>query len=401
MEGIRGTLRESREPERFAMTSGATQPVLPIVAEEPRERQSGIWPAQQIKAAVEMGEIKAAESLLPEQIQPASLDLRLGGVAYQVPASFLPGRYTTVADKLALFAQDKIDLERGAVLRTGQVYIIPLMETIRFKKRMSGVANPKSSTGRLDVFARVITDYGMEFDRIPEKYSGPLWLEVAPRSFNVRLRQGSRLTQVRIKSGSPPSNDAFARRLNEECRFIPTQDGPANIKDGAIALSVDLEGDPVSGVVGYRAKKTDAYIDLDKINHYDRAAFWDCVYRPERGGIILKTDEFHILATKEAVAVPGDVAADMVAYDTLVGEFRVHYAGFFDPGFGYSGKVAVGTPVVLEVRSHEVPFMIDDGQIVGRVLLERLTRETELPYGAGIGSSYQGQALTLSKHFKR
>ncbi|HMB75344.1 MAG TPA: 2'-deoxycytidine 5'-triphosphate deaminase [Kiloniellaceae bacterium] len=382
-------------------SSGAIQPVLPIVEDEPRERQSGIWPTQQIKAAIEIGDIRAAEAVLPEQIQPASLDLRLGGVAYRVPASFLPGRHATVADKLKLFAEEKIDLEQGAVLQTGCVYLVPLMETIRFKKRVSGVANPKSSTGRLDVFARVITDYGMEFDRIPEKYSGPLWLEVAPRSFNVRLRRGSRLTQVRIKSGSPPSSDSFARRLNEECRFIPTDDGPANIKDGAIALSVDLKGDPVTGIVGYRAKRTADHIDLDKINHYDREAFWDCVYRPDRGGIILETDAFHILATKEAVAVPGDVAADMVAYDTQVGEFRVHYAGFFDPGFGYSGNTAVGTPVVLEVRSHEVPFMIDDGQIVGRVLLERLTEPTSTPYGAGIGSSYQGQALTLSKHFKR
>lgn len=382
-------------------SSGATQPVLPIVEDETRERPSGIWPAQRIKAAVEIGDIKATEAILPEQIQPASLDLRLGGVAHRVPASFLPGERSTVADKLALLAEERIDLEKGAVLQTGQVYLIPLMEAVRFKKRVSGVANPKSSTGRLDVFARVITDYGTEFDRIPERYSGPLWLEVAPRSFNVRLRRGSRLTQVRIKSGSPPSSDSFVRRLNEECRFIPTEDGPANIKDGAIALSVDLEGDPGSGIVGYRAKKTGEHIDLDNINYYDPAAFWDRVYRPERGGIILETDAFHILATKEAVAVPGDVAADMVAYDTQVGEFRVHYAGFFDPGFGYSGTRAVGTPVVLEVRSHEVPFMIDDGQIVGRVLLERLTEPTATPYGTGIGSSYQGQALTLSKHFKR
>ena len=383
------------------MSEVGIQSVLPIGEDEPRERQSGIWPAQLIKAASETGDIRATERILPEQIQPASLDLRLSGVAYQVPASFLPGKHSKVTDKLDLLGARKIDLEEGAVLQTGQVYIIPLMENIRFKKRTSGMANPKSSTGRLDVFARVITDFGIEFDRIPEKYSGPLWLEVAPRSFNVKVRAGSRLTQVRIKSGSPPSSDAFVRRINEECRFIRTDAGPANIKDGAIALSVNLRGDPVSGIVGYKAKKTDEFIDMDNINYYDREAFWDCVYRPDSGGIILKTDEFHILATKEAVAVPADVAADMVAYDTLVGEFRVHYAGFFDPGFGYSGSQAVGTPVVLEVRSHEVPFLIEDGQTVGRVLLERLTEETKLPYGAQIGSSYQGQSLALSKHFKR
>lgn len=367
------------------------------------EQPSGIWPAQWIKAATGGGGIiQAEEPVTAAQIQPASLDLRLGSIAYRVPASFLPGRSTTVKEKIELLAQERLNIENGAVLRKGEVYIVPLQESLRLKKRTSGFTNPKSSTGRLDVFARVITDYGTEFDTIPERYTGPLWLEVAPRSFNVRVRRGSRLAQVRLRRGTPRSNDTIARRLNEEARVIRSHEGAVNVKDGAIALSVDIEGDPVSGLIGYKAKKTSECIDVDKVNYYDPEIFWERVHKLDGGrGIILRTNDFHILATKEMVAVPDDFAADMVAYDTLVGEMRVHYAGFFDPGFGCDKSGAYGTKIVLEVRSHEVPFMVEHGQIVGRVMFERLTAKTEKPYGAGIGSSYQRQGLTLSKQFKR
>lgn len=382
------------------MNEAAKQEVLPLDEEE-RRRQTGIWPAQRIKAAAETGFIKALEPLGPEQIQPASLDLRLGDVAYRVAASFLPGRRHTVADKVALFSAEKIDLRNGAVLHKGRVYIIPLLENLRLRKRMSGVANPKSSTGRLDVFARLITDHGTEFDTIRERYSGPLWLEVAPRSFNVMVRKGSRLAQIRLRDGNPGWSQAAAERLERISPLVHAGDGPADIKEGAIALSVDIAGDRVSGLIGYKARKTSEIIDVDKVNHYDADVFWHRVHRPERGGLILDTDEFHILATRERVAVPPDHAADMVAYDTLVGEFRAHYAGFFDPGFGYVGSRPVGTTIVLEVRSHEVPFMIEDGQIVGRMEIERLSEATDRPYGSDVGSSYQGQGLTLSKHFRR
>lgn len=382
------------------MSEAAVQTVLPII-DEPAERQSGVWPAQWIKAAIANRDIVSREDMLAEQIQPASLDLRLGHVVYRVPASFLPGRQTTVADKLHLLSEEKIDIEDGAVLRTGHVYIIPLLESIRLKKRISGIANPKSSTGRLDVFARVITDYGTEFDTIRERYAGPLWLEVAPRSFDVKVRTGSRLAQIRIRSGTPPSNDAFVRRLNQEIELVRGKDGATDIKDGAIALSVDVTGDPMSGLIGYKARKGEAYIDVDKVNYYDPDDFWERIYKPKGRGIVLETDDFHILGTKETVAIPAHVAADMVAYDTLVGEFRVHYAGFFDPGFGYDQSGAIGTQVVLEVRSHEVPFMVEDGQLVGRLMVERLTEQTEKQYGIGIGSSYQRQNVSLSKQFRR
>ena len=383
------------------MNEAATQEVLPL-GEDKRERKTrtGIWPAQRIKAEVATGAIKGSEPLRPDQIQPASLDLRLGNVAHLVAASFLPGPDHKVADKVRLYAEKEIDLRNGAVLKKGNVYIIPLLETLSLKSRMSGVANPKSSTGRLDVFARLITDHGTEFDTIRERYSGPLWLEVAPRSFNVMVRKGSRLAQVRLRDGNPGWSQAAAERLDRISPLVHAGDGPADIKQGAIALSVDISGDRVSGLIGYKARKTSEVIDVDKVNHYDPDIFWRRVHKPEQGGLILDTDEFHILATRERVAVPPDHAADMVAYDTLVGEFRAHYAGFFDPGFGYAGSRPVGTTIVLEVRSHEVPFLIEDGQIVGRMEVERLSETTDRPYGSDVGSSYQSQGLTLSKHFK-
>jgi dCTP deaminase len=380
--------------------SGTAEQTITPARDAEAETRSGIFPAQGLRSLIEAGLISAEDAILPEQVQPASIDLRLGGTAYRVPASSLPGT-RTVEDKLSLFAEEKIDLDKGAVLETGKVYLVRLQESLTLRKRMSGVANPKSSTGRLDVFCRVITDHSTEFDQIAERYTGPLWLEIAPRSFNVKVRRGSRLSQIRLKRGTPPSSDAFVRRLHEEVRIVRDEEGPADVKDGAIALSVDVMGDPATGLIGYKARKTREPIDLDLVNHYAIADFWDEVHRPKSGGLVLKTDEFHILATKETVCVPADLAGDMIAYDTLVGEFRVHYAGFFDPGFGYNPTGPQGTKIVLEVRSHEVPFLLEHGQMVGRVVVERLTEPTEKPYGAGIGSSYQGQGLTLGKHFKR
>lgn len=382
------------------MTEPAQQNILPLFDDEPEVR-TGVWPAQWIKGAMERGVILADEKIESEQIQPASLDLRLGSHAYLVPASFMPGLNRTVEEKLHAFSIEKINLENGAVLETGKVYIAPLQEHLRLKKRMSAVANPKSSTGRLDVFARVITDGGNEFDSIRERYVGRLWLEIAPRSFNVKVRTGSRLAQVRLKSGTPAPSGASVKRLHEKVGLVDDKDREADVKGAGIALSVDIAGDPVTGVIGYKAKRNPDYIDIDLVNHYERADFWETVYRPDDGGIILETDDFHILATKELLNVPPDFAADMVAYDTFVGEFRAHYAGFFDPGFGYADGKPVGAKIVLEVRSHEVPFLVEHGQIVGRVVYERLSVETDKPYGAGIGSSYQGQGLALGKQFKR
>ena len=381
------------------MTETAVQAWLPTFEET--AQRSGILPAQWYEGAIARGIVTSARAIDPErQVQPASIDLRLGATAYRVSASFLPGRTTRVAEKLAWLASETIDLKDGAVLKRDQVYIVQLQESVNLKKRMSAVANPKSSTGRLDVFARVITDGCSEFDSVAEQYEGPLWVEIAPRSFDVIVREGSRLVQLRVRSGVPRPSERQLRALHENVRIVGEEDEPDITRRG-VAITVDVMGDEVSKLIGYKAKRAGEAIDVDRINAYDPSAFWEPVYRPESGGIVLQPDDFHILASKATVAVPEDHAADLIAYDTLVGEFRVHYAGFFDPGFGYAQTGRRGARAVLEVRSHEVPFMLEDGQTVGRLAFERLTERTAKPYGSDIGSSYQYQGLALSKQFRR
>jgi len=372
-------------------------PNLPDVARQP----SGVWPAQALERGIESGVIAAAAGVAPEQVQPASLDLRLDDHLFAVSASFLPGPRRTVAARLADLGAERIDIAEGAVLRRDRVYLAPLQESLSLRRRVSALANPKSSIGRLDVFCRVITDYGTTFDRVPERYQGPLWLEIAPRSFHVRVQKGSRLVQLRLKTGSPPGGEKFHRELSETVRLPRYPDEIEVVRDGGINLSVDLLGHDESPVVGYRARRVDAVIDIERIGAYPVADFWEPIPKPATGTLVLSQDEFHILATSEKVSVPPHLAADMVAYDTVVGEFRAHYAGFFDPGFGYGAQGSPGAPIVLEMRSHEVPFMLEHGQIVGRMLVERLTEPTERPYGAGIGSNYAGQRLTLAKQFVR
>ena len=361
--------------------------------------RSGILPDRLVRAAIAEGQVAATAPILDDQVQPASLDLRLGPVGYQVPASFLPGAGRRVEETLARLGAPRFELEDGQVLQPGQVYVIRLEERLALRGRLSALANPKSSTGRIDLFARVITDFGTRFDWIEERYKGPLWLELAPRSFPVRVKRGSRLAQLRLKWGSPRISDAMARSLQEEQEVVRAVTGAPEIHQGTIAVSVDLTGDPETGLVAYRARPSARAIDVDRPRGHRVEDFWQPVETDSLaktgGGLVLDRDAFYILASKEPVRVPVDHAADMVAYDTLVGEFRVHYAGFFDPGFG----LPEGTPAVLEVRSHEVPFIVEDGQIVGRLLYERLAEASERPYGQGIGSHYQGQRLTLSKHF--
>jgi dCTP deaminase len=389
--------------------------------DEPGEdRTTGVVPSQFLRHMVEAKEITALEDIEPGQVQPASLDLRLGPEAYRVVASFLPGPNATVAERLERVTMHRLDLTQGgAVLEKDCVYIIPLLEGVAFKKRVSALANPKSSTGRLDVFARVITDRGTEFDRIPERYNGPLYVEVCPRAFSVKVRKGSRLVQMRVKRGSPSMSDKALRELQREVGIVgltPTRelpdpqidmftgqvlDKPENIRNG-IAFTVDVKGDGPGSVVAYRARRNTGVIDVDRVALYPAEEFWDEVRAPHDGrGIVLDPHDFYILASKEAVRIPSGYAAEMLAYDTLVGEFRVHYAGFFDPGFGDPELGAAGTRAVLEVRAHEVPFLIEDGQVVGRLVYEPLIARPDKLYGQGIGSSYQRQGLVLGKHFRR
>jgi dCTP deaminase len=339
------------------------------------------------------GEITATLPFLPGQIQPASLDLRLGAEAFRVRASFLPGA-AALADRLGDYEMHRIDLRAGAVLEKGCVYVVPLVEGLALPPDVSAVANAKSSTGRLDLFTRLITDRGREFDRIEPGYTGPLYAEISPRSFSVLVRPGMRLNQIRFRRGSATLDDAALRRLDAEARLVS---GEARIA-GGLAFSVDLEprGD---GVVGYRAKPHTGLIDLDRVGHYDPADFWERVESHDRR-IILDPGAFYILVSREAVHVPPDYAAEMAPYLAMVGEFRVHYAGFFDPGFGHEAAGGTGSRGVLEVRCHEAPFALDHGQIVGRLVYERMAERPEILYGRDTGSNYQGQGLKLSKHFR-
>jgi len=378
-------------------------------ADRQRDPTTGLLPSQMLREAVALGrEILSPQPIGDEQIQPASIDLRLGEAAYRVRASFLPGTKASVRDKLDQLSMHRIDLTQGAVLEKDCVYIVPLFEYVALRSRTSGFANPKSSIGRLDVFARVITDHGAEFDRIRDGYKGPLYAEISPRSFSILVRTGSSLVQLRIRRGSPPFSDTALRRLHQEVGLVEASPGTLlareAIRDG-LAFTVDVAGDQQSGVVGYKARRHTDLIDVDRIHYYDPRDFWEPVYahRGSRGagGIVLDPHDFYILASREAVVVPPDHAAEMLPYHTFVGEFRVHFAGFFDPGFGTAESGGAGSRAVLEVRSHEVPFLIEDGQVLGRLVYERLITRPDKLYGRAIGSSYQSQGLALSKHFKK
>ncbi|HUC11148.1 MAG TPA: 2'-deoxycytidine 5'-triphosphate deaminase [Stellaceae bacterium] len=373
---------------------------------EPRELEhaTGILPSQLLRDAIDRTrEIQSMEPITEDQIQPASIDLRLGKIAHRVRASFLPGLKHTVGEKLGAMTLHTLDLRDGAVLEKDCVYVVPLMEHLDLRYRASGSANPKSSTGRLNVFARVITDYGTEFDHIKSNYRGPLYAELSPRSFSILVRKGSRLVQLRVRRGRPTSSNAALRRLHEEVGFSIVPPGAPigrELIEGGLAVTVDVSGTLQNGFVGYKARKHAPVIDVDTTNHYDVRDFWDPVFKASGEGIILDPEDFYILASREPVTIPADQAAEMLAYDTLVGEFRVHYAGFFDPGFGMAETGGKGSRAVLEVRAHEVPFLIEDGQIVGRLVYERLITRPSKLYGRSIGSSYQRQGLTLSRHFK-
>jgi dCTP deaminase len=384
-----------------------TDNILELFPELGKELQGlytrGVLPAQKVMDLINAGAISASMPVVPEQIQPASIDLRLGRVAYRVQSSFLPGSYSTVEKKIQDLIMCEIDLDKAAVFEKGCVYIVPLMEELALPKGIAAKANPKSTTGRLDIFTRLIADHGTEFERVPEAYRGRLYIEIVPRTFSVILRQGMKLNQLRLIRGNPLSGDKELDKLDEkETLVYLNEDHPGEARiDKGLRISVNLKGSYPEEVIGYRAKKNAPVLDPQKVNYYDPCEFWDPIYSQKTKGIILNPDDFYILASKEKVRIPPDFAAEMVAYDPSMGEFRIHYAGFFDPGFGYGLSDIKGTHAVLEVRSHEVPFLIEDGQIVGRLIYERLLEPSQKVYGTQIGSSYQCQGLSLSKQFKR
>ncbi len=338
-----------------------------------------IWPSQRIAAAFDAGLIEAEAPLDTDQIQPASLDLRLGARAFRLPASFLPGPGRSVADRLERLATHEVDLSRPTVLERNCVHIVPLMEGLALPRRVDARANPKSSSGRLDIFVRVITDGGATFDEIPEGYHGPLYAEVVPRSFPVIATAGTRLAQIRFRDADAES---AVRRI------VP------------VTIDLDPRG-KADGVVGYRARRTSGLVDLAAIGALAREDYWEPIRTSaERPELVLDPDEFYILASAEAVVVRPDEAAEMVAYDTSVGELRSHYAGFLDCGFGLEEAGGGGSRIVLEVRSHDVPFLLDHGQRIATLVYEPMTDRPDRLYGTDLQSNYQGQQLKLSKHFR-
>jgi dCTP deaminase len=365
----------------------------------PRVAAEGVLPSQALTALIHSGRVKASEPVSDDQIQPASIDLRLGSKAYRIRASFLPGKDQTVRQRVDGLTMHEFDISNGAVLERGCVYIVPLMESLNLSADCAAVGNPKSSTGRLDVFTRLLTDHGTEFDQVKTGYSGPLYAEISPRTFSILVRKGSRLSQLRIRRGEPRPSDEHHYLLQREHRVVDTHLDAEDMKKG-VPVSVDVEGDADSKLIGYRAKHHAGLIDVDRKDHYQVDDFWEPVYRQNGSGLILDPGEFYILASREAVRVPKGYAAQMIAYDTLVGEFRVHYAGFFDPGFGDPEAGGQGARAVLEVRSFEVPFVVEPGQVVGRLVYEPLTEIPDKLYGQALSSNYQRQGLKLSKHFR-
>ncbi|MBV8650281.1 MAG: 2'-deoxycytidine 5'-triphosphate deaminase [Alphaproteobacteria bacterium] len=377
--------------------------------------RTGILPYQALNAMRRNHEIFAVPDILSDQVQPASIDLRLGTVAYRVRASFLPGPQSTVMERIQQLDGYAIDLTSGAVLEKGCVYVVPLLEQLKLSPGLTGFANPKSSTGRLDILTRLITDRSTAFDQIERGYDGPLYVEIAPRTFSVVVRTGTRLNQARFRRGTPSLANTELLRLHKEGQLVSvggetdetvapsepsTSSERQNIKEKLVGVTIDLQGKGPGTLVGYRAKKHTDRIDVEKISHYDPEDFWEPIHSHRDLAIILNPDDFYILVTREAVGVPPDLAAEMVAYDTTVGEFRVHYAGFFDPGFGWDSS-AGGSKAVLEVRSHEVPFMLEHGQTVGWLRYEPMAARPDRLYGSGIGSNYQNQGLQLAKQFRR
>ena len=357
----------------------------------------GIFSDAMIRALLASGGIRVGAPPVEGQIQPASLDLRLGRRCWRMRASFLPGPGRKVSERIEALKLHEIDLSDGAVLETGCVYIAEIAESLTLPPGIAASTNPKSSTGRIDVFTRVIVDGGAAFDVVPDGYAGPLYAEISPKTFPVLVRSGSRLSQIRFRAGNPRLDDAELAALNARETLIAGGDHPIS---GGVSVSVDLSGFDASGLIGYRGKRHTGLVDVDRVGACRVADYWEPLTADGSGSLVLDPSEFYILASKEAVHVPPDYAAEMVPFDPLVGEFRVHYAGFFDPGFGHAGAGGAGARAVLEVRSHDVPFIIEDGQVVGRLVYERMAERPQTLYGAGLASNYQAQGLKLSKHFR-
>ncbi len=396
------------QPLSLFAKPGHASGAAPLLSANEFGTQFGLLPREKIELMARRKMIQAEGGIESEQFQPASLDLRLGARAYRVRASFLPGKDYSVGERLDALksADNEISIEgKGAVLERGCVYVIPLIEHLNLPESITAIANPKSSTGRLDIFTRLITDNSEVFDRVEHGYEGPLYAEVSPRSFSVRVRKGSKLNQIRFRRLNSQQQEGSdfgikEKELRERHKKMPLVGGALELRRGGLVLRVGLSTEPADGIIGYKAQKHADILDVDQTGAYRVADYWDPVRaRPDKR-LILDPDEFYILASKERLQIPPDLAAEMVPIDRAMGEFRVHYAGFFDPGFGGGANNHPCARAVFEVRSHEVPFILEDGQVIGRLVFEKMAEPPQALYGASAASHYQGQGLKLSKHFR-
>lgn len=363
----------------------------------------GVLSSAQLQSLIDYGALSGAQQA---RLQPASLDLSFSARAWRLRASFLPSKRRRVSERLDDgLSLRAIDLSNGAVFERGCVYLVELNEALSLPTGIIGAANPKSSTGRIDVFVRLVTDYGVAFDAIGPEYKGPLYAEVSPRSFSILVHEGSSLNQLRLKKGSFAMSDAQTKSLHNDVPLV-YEGASTTTPDiaGGLGLSVALTRNSLNadGLIGWRARRHTALIEVDKPGVLPPEDFFEPIYEQRAGFIVLDPDEFYILASKESLVIPPDTAAEMTPISPGLGEFRVHYAGFFDPGFGWSGDSSdtAGSRAVLEVRSHDAPFALEDGQLVARLVYEKMSARPGRLYGADIKSNYQGQTLKLSKHFR-
>jgi dCTP deaminase len=405
------------------MTESGSALFVEMARTEPRK--TGILPSQEIRELIRNGKIRSGAEIPDGQIQPASMDLRLGNVAYRIQASFLPGRTSTIRTKIKDLCLAEIDLSRPALFERDAVFIVPLVESLALPSDIGGKANPKSTTGRLDIFTRLITDGGLEFERVPTGYKGELYVEIVSRTFPVVVKAGAKLNQLRFVRGNPPSGDGVLEQLAQREKLVYYDDGdtpkeavvergldklmpqgagdegPRAFIDRGLRTTIDLEGIRNSTIVAYKARRNCPPVDLGKVGAHDAAEFWEPIASPRSGRLVLDPSDFYLLSSKERFCVPAGWAAEMEPFDASSGDFSVHYAGFFDPGFGYGARGEIkGTRGVLEVRAHEVPILLEDRQIVGRLVYHRMADIPDILYGQAIGSSYQQQGLALSKQFR-
>ena len=372
-----------------------------------KNKKPGYLPFQLLKMIADVGGIRSSGmDLQDSQFQPASVDLRLGKKAYRIQSSFLPEN-EAVEDKLKDVLLYDVDLEKGGVLEKGTIYLIPLLEELVLPKKIKGRTNPKSSTGRLDMFTRVIIDHGHRFDEITPGYRGKMYLEVIPRSFPVRVQEGLSLNQLRLIQGDPEISDKTLKAHYKKNPILHNSDAiPIDLSqvkvDGGLFIGVDLVGNGKNSIIAYKAKTNSSVIDLSKVNHYSPLDFWEPIYSQKKNRLILEPESFYIMMSKEKICIWPHLLAEMIAYDPNSGELRTHYAGFFGGGFGWRGEDSPrqGTRAVMEVRPHDVPFMVEDGQTVCRLKFEKVIAAPSRVYGKEIESNYQSQGLTLSKYFK-